>query len=283
MAYIQFKDTNVLVSAFITPVSKNVIRVKTNGKPNISGFSLYLDRNKQFPMSKGEYDDYNTIYRVGDGWYELSNDGSVYSEPTEDSPSHEEITQPVITFLISGGGTLLGELTQSVDTYEELAIPTVTTEEGYEFIRWSPEIPVSGEIDRDMTFQANIADKHVYFDVNGNGELEGSVKQLVNDYSELEIPTPVADIDHKFTGWFPTIPTKGAIDSKNNKFYAFFESDIPDRIGSIESDLTDTQMALIENYNLSATTAEEMVDIQKEITDVQMALVEIYDLLMGGI
>lgn len=52
-----------------------------------------------------------------------------------------------------------------------------------------------------------------------------------------------------------------------------------DQTVALSEDLTDTQMGLIENYDLSLNTASE-------VTDCQMALVEIYnlltELLMGG-
>lgn len=55
-----------------------------------------------------------------------------------------------------------------------------------------------------------------------------------------------------------------------------------DQTLAIGEDLTDTQLALIENYDLSINTAGEVAAAQSEITDVQLALVEIYDLIMGG-
>lgn len=86
MAYIEFKNSSKMISASVIPIAKNIIRVKTSGKPNVSGFKLYLDKNKRFPMSKDEYEGYTTLYRTGDGWYELSNDGSTYEEPVTDAP-----------------------------------------------------------------------------------------------------------------------------------------------------------------------------------------------------
>lgn len=52
MAYIEFKNMNVLISASVEPMTKNVIRITSDWEPNISGFQLYLDKNKKFPMSK---------------------------------------------------------------------------------------------------------------------------------------------------------------------------------------------------------------------------------------
>lgn len=68
---------------------------------------------------------------------------------------------------------------------------------------------------------------------------------------------------------------------------------------SIADDLTDTQLALVENYDQTLSIAEDLTDTQlalvenydqtmataEEVTDVQLALVEIYDMIMemGGI
>lgn len=273
MAYIKFNDDTVL-KASVTRVGNNIIRVNTTAEPNVSGFTLYLNGGLTLPMSNKEYLGYNTIYRQGEGWYELSNDGSVYIEPPKYIPT--------ISFVIHNGGILNGTIEQQVSRYEDLEIPTVSTEAGFEFKEWNPEIPTSGETEGDQVFRAVIEDKNVYFYVNGIGYLEGESKQTVDDYSQLVIPTAVPEDGYDFVGWSPVVPTEGAIDSNNNKFHAMFKSNIAERLGSVEGDLTDTQLALIENYDLSLTTAEDVSVAQEELTDVQLALVEIYDLIMGG-
>ena len=59
---------------------------------NTDGFRLYLDADCKYPLDNGEYETYTTLYRKGDGWYELSNDGSVYTE-TEVAPVQPELTE----------------------------------------------------------------------------------------------------------------------------------------------------------------------------------------------
>ena len=58
---------------------------------NTNGFRLYLDADCKYPLDNGEYAAYTTLYREGDGWYELSNDGSVYIEPV--APVQPELTE----------------------------------------------------------------------------------------------------------------------------------------------------------------------------------------------
>lgn len=72
-----------------------------------------------------------------------------------------------------------------------------------------------------------------------------------------------------------------------------------DQTLAIADDLTDTQLALVENYDQTLSIAEDLTDTQlalvenydqtmataDEVTDVQLALVEIYNMIMemGGI
>lgn len=111
----------------------------------LSGFELLNEHNGRV---QGEYLDFNTIYREyedNEKMFELSNDGSVYVP---------YVYVPTVTFRKNFGGEIEGELTQQVNNYEELVIPTVTADENYKFIGWSPEIPESGEIESDVRFYA---------------------------------------------------------------------------------------------------------------------------------
>ena len=92
MAYIKFKNIKTVKEAIVKKQGDNIIRIE-EGTPNTSGFRLYLDKEKKCPLDKGEYEAFNTLYRQGEGWYELSNDGSVYQEPEEPvevEPTEEE-------------------------------------------------------------------------------------------------------------------------------------------------------------------------------------------------
>lgn len=92
MAYIKFKDIKTVKEAIVKKQGDNIIRIEEE-TPNTSGFKLYLDKEKKSPLDKGEYEAFTTLYRQGEGWYELSNDGSVYQEPEEPEevePTEEE-------------------------------------------------------------------------------------------------------------------------------------------------------------------------------------------------
>lgn len=94
MAYIKYNDSEALIPAIVRATDNHVIRITTDEEPNLSGFRLYLRGNTDYPLDNGEYEGYTTLYRQGDGWYELSDDGSVYTEvapvqPKE--PTEEEL------------------------------------------------------------------------------------------------------------------------------------------------------------------------------------------------
>ena len=75
----------------------HVIRITGDGlKVNTDGFRLYLDPDCKYPLDNGEYLAYTTLYREGEGWYELSDDGSIYTEPVapvQPEPTEEELEE----------------------------------------------------------------------------------------------------------------------------------------------------------------------------------------------
>lgn len=91
MAYIKFKNAPGIVQVTVLPACPNVVRITTEQEPTLDGFRLYLDEGGIYPLDNGEYANYTTLYRQGDGWYELSNDGSVYEEPVPTEPG--ELTE----------------------------------------------------------------------------------------------------------------------------------------------------------------------------------------------
>lgn len=92
MGYIKFKNKKTVTKVVISKESPHVIRITgDNLTVNTDGFRLYLDAECKYPLDNGEYAAYTTLFREGDGWYELSNDGSVYTEPV--APVQPELTE----------------------------------------------------------------------------------------------------------------------------------------------------------------------------------------------
>ena len=93
MGYIKFKNKETTQLVVVSEESPHVIRITgDNITVNTDGFRLYLDADCKYPLDNGEYEAYTTLFREGDGWYELSNDGSVYTEP-EVAPVQPERTE----------------------------------------------------------------------------------------------------------------------------------------------------------------------------------------------
>ena len=100
---------------------------------------------------------------------------------------------------------------------------------------------------------------NISFYTNGGGVLAGQTTQEVNDYSELVIPTPIANDDYEFTQWSPEIPTSGKVES-NKTFTAIFVSTLPEP----EPEPTlEERVAMVEEQNmlLSETVDSILVDV----------------------
>lgn len=97
MGYIKFKNKKTVQLVVVSEESPHVIRITgDNITVNTDGFRLYLDADCKYPLDNGEYAAYTTLYRKGDGWYELSDDGSVYIEtvePVQPEPTDEELAE----------------------------------------------------------------------------------------------------------------------------------------------------------------------------------------------
>lgn len=92
MGYIKYKNKKTVTKVIVSEESPHVIRITgDNITVNTDGFRLYLDEGCKYPLDNGEYAAYTTLFREGDGWYELSDDGSVYVEPV--APVQPEATE----------------------------------------------------------------------------------------------------------------------------------------------------------------------------------------------
>ena len=97
MGYIKFKNKRTTQLVVVSIESPHVVRITAdNIEVNTNGFHLYLDPDCKHPLDQGEYEAYTTLYRAGEGWYELSDDGSVYTEPVapvQPEPTEEELAE----------------------------------------------------------------------------------------------------------------------------------------------------------------------------------------------
>lgn len=87
MGYILFNDKKKPVEAQAKKLNRNQIEI-TGCKINTSGFSYYQDA--EMKRKYGDFNDFKTLYREMDESYILSNNGSVYPEPS--NPEEKEPT-----------------------------------------------------------------------------------------------------------------------------------------------------------------------------------------------
>lgn len=222
MLEMRYVDSKEKYQVAFRKLSDHIVELMGDFPVEISGFLMSrIGKNDEWDYTK-----YTTVYRNVDGGIQFSNDGSVYVEPPK--------PLPVIVFDAQSGGMLEGETRFETDKWNEVAVPVPIADEGYVFAGWTPELPTDTEIAESATYTAVFEDHHVYFEVSGGGYLEGAVVQIVEDYSELAIPSPVPTRDYKFVGWSPEIPESGELDMNNMHFTAMFESNIPDRVAETE-------------------------------------------------
>ena len=103
MGYIKYKNSNneTAQPVVVSIESPHVIRIAAMSgaaapELNTSGFKLYLEPECIHALDNGEYEAYTTLYRQGDNWHELSDDGSVYVEevaPVQPEPTEEELAE----------------------------------------------------------------------------------------------------------------------------------------------------------------------------------------------
>lgn len=111
MAYIKFKDSEKLIHCIVHPVDTNIITLQFPDAESIevdtSGLDVFLDPEGKKNIGGDAYADFTTIYRNDDvtaeyNGYQLSNDGSIYTEePVEPivpvQPTLEQVQEAKIS------------------------------------------------------------------------------------------------------------------------------------------------------------------------------------------
>lgn len=125
-----------------------------------------------------------------------------------------------ITFSAGDHGSIDGETVQTVEegaTWADISVPTPTPDPGYVFVGWTPVLPDDDtEITEDISFVANFQyDASLWatitFNAGAGGSLSGTdVYDVVigTSWSDITVPTPVADNGYMFVDWTPAFPTK---------------------------------------------------------------------------
>lgn len=90
MQNILFMDRKTPAKAEVKKLSEHTIRILTDAARNTSGFHLITDAGDVY----GKFEDYTTLYKMIEGGFILSDDGSVYVEP---APEPEPVPEPTLT------------------------------------------------------------------------------------------------------------------------------------------------------------------------------------------
>lgn len=139
MLDLKYINDSAIYQVEFSKISDNVCQIKGDIPIKTNGFTL----SRIGESDDWSYEAYNTVYREIEGGVQFSNNGSVYVEPKKK-----------VTFIPGTGGKLTGSTEQEVYEYSELIVPSVEVEENYQFNGWSPEIPESGIVEKDMVFTA---------------------------------------------------------------------------------------------------------------------------------
>lgn len=113
--------------------TENTVTLKGITEQNSSGFTTYRLTGQQL----GDFSDFITIYRQGEGFIEYSNDGTVYEEPVK--PTEEELKRNKIEGEINA-------IKQELSTYDyigtKIAMGVATKEEYAEQIAYTERLRV---------------------------------------------------------------------------------------------------------------------------------------------
>ena len=99
MAFLRFLGMKEMISCKVIPEG-SVVTLKFNDpqdEPNLNGFDLFLDKKAEINIGGNTYHGFTTLYRNDEvtaayNGYQLSNDGSVYVEPTIPEASVPELS-----------------------------------------------------------------------------------------------------------------------------------------------------------------------------------------------
>lgn len=105
----------------------------------------------------------------------------------------------------------------------------------------------------------------INFYATEGGTLDGAIMQTAKDYSELFVPTPIAEENYTFSHWSPEIPESGKIDC-NKSFTAIFMSTLPD---PEPGPTLEERVAAVEEQNATLTMTVDSI-----LTDVIPGLME---------
>lgn len=110
------------------------------------------------------------------------------------------------------------------------------------------------ELSNDGSVYVEMTEHTVRFNAGQGGSLEGETEQVVENYNELVLPSPIEDENYHFVKWDPEVPSKGKVDT-DKSFTAVFEYEEPIEI-TISNRIT--EMNNIQQEIIAAGTDVEL-------------------------
>ena len=191
----------------------------------LSGFNLVNEYNGVIQTKRSDYTYLYRKYEDNPNQIELCNDGIAWVKP--------EIK---VSFHVNNGGTLEGETEQIVDTYEKLVVPTPVADENYKFVKWNPEIPKSGIIEKSTTFVAEFEYVPTEEELAEQAKQERIVE--LND-KIAELKTSLTETDYIFVKCYESSLIGEVVEEYDFESLHSERQALRDEINALESELND--------------------------------------------
>lgn len=191
----------------------------------LSGFNLVNEYNGVVQTKRPDYTYLYRKYEDNSNQIELCNDGIAWVKP--------EIK---VSFHVNNGGTLDGETEQIVDTYEELVVPTPVADENYKFVKWNPEIPESGIIEKSTTFVAEFEYIPTEEEIAEQAKQE-RIAELTSKITELE--SELKKTDYIFVKCYESSLVGEVVEEYDFEALHSERQTLRDEINALESELSE--------------------------------------------
>ena len=224
------KEPSTIYDGQFSQIGEHQVRlIFTDNIPSdsvlLSGFNLVNEYNGVVQTKRPDYTYLYRKYEDNSNQIELCNDGIAWVKP--------EIK---VSFHVNNGGTLDGETEQIVDTYEELVVPTPVADENYKFVKWNPEIPESGIIEKSTTFVAEFEYIPTEEEIAEQAKQE-RIAELTSKITELE--SELKKTDYIFVKCYESSLVGEVVEEYDFEALHSERQTLRDEINALESELSE--------------------------------------------
>ena len=118
-----------------------------------------------------------------------------------------------VSYITDGNGLIEGEVRQSIAYGESTSVVTAVPNEGYEFVEWSDGVTTASRTDKDIRENLSVTAKFeriiytVSYITDGNGVIEGEVRQSIAYGESASVVTAVPNEGYEFVEWSDGVET----------------------------------------------------------------------------